>query len=94
MQNQPNAPMSAARRQALQAFLATFVCPLSNQTMTDPVIMEENGVSYERSALVNGGVNPETGQPLLHTDYVPNTTMRALIQLVQGQLEQEVPVVE
>ena len=82
------------RAQALANLRASLLCPLSNQTMTDPVILVADGRSYERSALVNGGVNPETGQPLLHTDYVPNTTMRALIQLVQGQLEQEVPVVE
>ena len=82
MQNQPNTSGGDARAQALANLRASFLCPLSNQTMTDPVILVADGKSYERSALVNGGVNPVTGEALLPTHYVPNTNLRAMIQLV------------
>jgi hypothetical protein len=59
-----------------------FVCPLSNQLMSDPVVAAD-GVSYQREAISDWmrlrDVSPVTGQPLGSAVLQPNYALRAAI---------------
>ncbi|XP_071705832.1 U-box domain-containing protein 4-like [Rutidosis leptorrhynchoides] len=60
-----------------------FCCPLSLELMTDPVIVA-SGQTYERVYIrnwINSGlmVCPKTMQTLVHTNLIPNYTVKALI---------------
>lgn len=60
-----------------------FCCPLSLELMTDPVIVA-SGQTYERVFIKNWidqGLNvcPKTRQTLVHTNLIPNYTVKALI---------------
>ncbi|KAL4577482.1 hypothetical protein LXL04_013591 [Taraxacum kok-saghyz] len=60
-----------------------FCCPLSLQLMTDPVIVA-SGQTYERGYIRNWielGLNicPKTMQTLVHSNLIPNYTVKALI---------------
>ncbi|KHG13616.1 U-box domain-containing 2 -like protein [Gossypium arboreum] len=60
-----------------------FICPLSLELMTDPVIVA-SGQTYERSFIkkwfdLGLTVCPKTWQTLVHTLFIPNYTMKALI---------------
>ncbi|XP_038900643.1 U-box domain-containing protein 4 [Benincasa hispida] len=62
---------------------ADFCCPLSLELMTDPVIVA-SGQTYERVFIKNWidqGLNvcPKTRQTLVHTNLIPNYTVKALI---------------
>ncbi|XP_020207842.1 U-box domain-containing protein 4 isoform X2 [Cajanus cajan] len=62
---------------------ADFCCPLSLELMTDPVIVA-SGQTYERAFIKNWidlGLNvcPKTRQTLVHTNLIPNYTVKALI---------------
>ncbi|KAK8367460.1 hypothetical protein V6Z12_A02G186600 [Gossypium hirsutum] len=60
-----------------------FICPLSLELMTDPVIVA-SGQTYERAFIKKWFdlgliVCPKTWQTLVHTLFIPNYTMKALI---------------
>ncbi|KAI3798992.1 hypothetical protein L1987_34280 [Smallanthus sonchifolius] len=60
-----------------------FCCPLSLELMTDPVIVA-SGQTYERMYIRNWidlglTVCPKTMQTLVHTNLIPNYTVKALI---------------
>ncbi|KAI3794117.1 hypothetical protein L1987_36744 [Smallanthus sonchifolius] len=60
-----------------------FCCPLSLELMTDPVIVA-SGQTYERRYIRNWidlglTVCPKTMQTLVHTNLIPNYTVKALI---------------
>ncbi|KAJ7944489.1 RING-type E3 ubiquitin transferase [Quillaja saponaria] len=60
-----------------------FCCPLSLELMTDPVIVA-SGQTYERAFIKNWidfglTVCPKTRQTLVHTNLIPNYTVKALI---------------
>ncbi|KAG8497453.1 hypothetical protein CXB51_008748 [Gossypium anomalum] len=60
-----------------------FICPLSLELMTDPVIVA-SGQTYERAFIkkwfdLGLTVCPKTWQTLVHTLFIPNCTMKALI---------------
>ncbi|KAL8246993.1 hypothetical protein R6Q59_008209 [Mikania micrantha] len=60
-----------------------FCCPLSLELMTDPVIVA-SGQTYEREYIrnwINLGLSvcPKTMQTLIHTNLIPNYTVKALI---------------
>ncbi|KAI3722647.1 hypothetical protein L2E82_33689 [Cichorium intybus] len=60
-----------------------FCCPLSLELMTDPVIVA-SGQTYERGYIRNWidlGLNvcPKTMQTLVHSNLIPNYTVKALI---------------
>ncbi|URE01224.1 Kinesin-associated protein (KAP) [Musa troglodytarum] len=60
-----------------------FRCPLSLQLMLDPVILA-SGQTYERSFIqkwLDNGLRfcPKTRQTLIHTNLIPNYTVKALI---------------
>ncbi|KAB2094556.1 hypothetical protein ES319_A02G167200v1 [Gossypium barbadense] len=60
-----------------------FICPLSLELMTDPVIVA-SGQTYERAFIkkwfdLGLTVCPKTWQTLVHTLFIPNYTMKALI---------------
>ncbi|KAJ0704092.1 putative U box domain, armadillo-like helical, Zinc finger, RING/FYVE/PHD-type [Helianthus annuus] len=60
-----------------------FCCPLSLELMTDPVIVS-SGQTYERGYIRNWidlglTVCPKTMQTLVHTNLIPNYTVKALI---------------
>lgn len=62
---------------------ADFCCPLSLELMTDPVIVS-SGQTYERAFIrkwldLGLTVCPKTRQSLLHTNLIPNYTVKALI---------------
>ncbi|KAK7321414.1 hypothetical protein VNO77_32038 [Canavalia gladiata] len=62
---------------------ADFCCPLSLELMTDPVIVA-SGQTYERAFIKNWidlglTVCPKTRQTLVHTNLIPNYTVKALI---------------
>ncbi|KAK7276105.1 hypothetical protein RIF29_17238 [Crotalaria pallida] len=62
---------------------ADFCCPLSLELMIDPVIVA-SGQTYERAFIknwINLGLNvcPKTRQALVHTNLIPNYTVKALI---------------
>ena len=77
-----------------QALLQTFECPLTRETMRDPVILCESGFSYERTAIVQwietNGTNPRTGLPLVDRRIVPNANLNAAITHYR-QLDQVAP---
>ncbi|KAK7300818.1 hypothetical protein RJT34_11669 [Clitoria ternatea] len=60
-----------------------FCCPLSLELMTDPVIVA-SGQTYERAFIKNWidqglTICPKTRQILVHTNLIPNYTVKALI---------------
>ncbi|TYG75435.1 hypothetical protein ES288_D03G031000v1 [Gossypium darwinii] len=60
-----------------------FICPLSLELMTDPVIVA-SGQTYERAFIkkwfdLGLTVCPKTRQTLVHTSLIPNYTTKALI---------------
>lgn len=62
---------------------ADFCCPLSLELMTDPVIVA-SGQTYERAFIKNWidlglTICPKTRQTLVHTNLIPNYTVKALI---------------
>lgn len=62
---------------------ADFCCPLSLELMTDPVIVA-SGQTYERAFIrkwIDLGLTvcPKTRQTLVHTNLIPNYTVKALI---------------
>lgn len=62
---------------------ADFCCPLSLELMTDPVIVS-SGQTYERAFIrkwldLGLTVCPKTRQSLVHTNLIPNYTVKALI---------------
>ncbi|KAH1061738.1 hypothetical protein GLYMA_02G234300v4 [Glycine max] len=62
---------------------ADFCCPLSLELMMDPVIVA-SGQTYERAFIKNWidlglTVCPKTRQTLVHTNLIPNYTVKALI---------------
>lgn len=61
----------------------SFLCPLTQDIMTDPVISPE-GHSFERSAieswLVTNAISPITRQPLRQADLSPNFALRHAIE--------------
>ena len=72
----------------------SFICPLTLEVMTDPVIDRE-GNSYERSAIVgwlqqqargnSAQVSPLTRQPLEVSDLVPNRVLKSAIEEFLGR---------
>jgi hypothetical protein len=67
----------------LQKMPDSFICPLTLQVMTDPVICAD-GHNYEREAieswLERSNSSPLTGEELVHKSLMPNCTLRALIE--------------
>ncbi|KAL6840299.1 hypothetical protein ACP4OV_030109 [Aristida adscensionis] len=63
---------------------ADFCCPLSLEIMSDPVIVE-SGQTYERVFIrkwldLGYNVCPKTRQTLVHTNLIPNYTVKQLIE--------------
>lgn len=67
-----------------------FVCPLSNQVMSDPVVAAD-GVSYQREAITDWmrlrDVSPVTGHPLGSAVLQPNYALRAAIAAEVAQVQ-------
>jgi hypothetical protein len=74
--------LSGSSGAAAQQWPAQFICPLSNQLMSDPVVAAD-GVSYQREAIMDWmrlrDVSPVTGQPLGSAVVQPNYALRAAI---------------
>lgn len=79
--------------------MSMFVCPLSKEIMTDPVVIND-GHSFERASieqwLQHRDTSPITGAPLLSKQTTPNHALRAAIQVwrswmfnVQQQQQQQ-----
>ncbi|XP_042503597.1 U-box domain-containing protein 16-like [Macadamia integrifolia] len=65
------------------SFPADFLCPISLELMSDPVIVA-TGQTYDRSSIslwIESGRNtcPKTGQVLAHTNLIPNRGLKNLI---------------
>jgi Mg-chelatase subunit ChlD len=60
-----------------------FLCPISLDMMTDPVIMSD-GYSYEKALAVDWlsrkVMSPMTGKPLINTALIPNVALRHSIE--------------
>ena len=58
-------------------------CPLSGQVMTDPYLLHQTGVSYQKDAIASHiathGTDPATGAPLRVTGITPNTTFQRFV---------------
>lgn len=67
-----------------------FVCPLSNQLMSDPVVAAD-GISYQREAITDWmrlrDVSPVTGHPLGSAVLQPNYALRAAIAAEVAQVQ-------
>ncbi|MED6160943.1 hypothetical protein PIB30_056026 [Stylosanthes scabra] len=75
--------LKQARSSIPDSVPADFCCPLSLELMTDPVIVS-SGQTYERAFIkdwIDLGlmVCPKTRQTLVHTNLIPNFTVKALI---------------
>jgi len=65
-------------------------CPITQEIMEDPVIAQD-GHTYERKAIkrwldMGKRTSPKTGARLLSTEFVPNYSMRSLIQDLKAQI--------
>ncbi|CAF1510461.1 unnamed protein product [Adineta ricciae] len=73
-------------------WMLKFVCPITNEIMTDPVT-DPAGNSYERSAIENWlkqhSISPITKAPLNYSDLQPNPTLLASIEEYRQQLSSE-----
>ena len=73
-------------------FPREYFCPISNQLMKDPVVLEEDGHIYERKAiekwLKNSMNSPSSGKELTSKTLTPATTLRRRIRReIRGKLE-------
>ena len=63
-------------------------CPITHETYIDPVILEGDGYTYERSAiekwLENHFTSPVTGSPVKRTGLIPNYLVRQLADRAKG----------
>ncbi|XP_071826181.1 WD repeat, SAM and U-box domain-containing protein 1-like isoform X2 [Apostichopus japonicus] len=63
-----------------------YLCPITRQIMTDPVIAAD-GFSYERDSIrswlgTGNHTSPMTNAPLAHTNLTPNRSLKAIIQRI------------
>lgn len=77
------------------ASFSIFLCPITHDVMTDPVVSAD-GYTYERSAIArwfsSSRNSPVTGQPLPHSELVPNHSVRTLLKtLIDMTSPQEIP---
>jgi len=65
------------------ALHAAITCPITNKIMVDPTILCANGISYERSAILDWisekGTDPESNAPLIDKRTVANRILANLI---------------
>jgi hypothetical protein len=65
-----------------------FICPLTKQLMTDPVLAAD-GITYERAEIERwmqtSNVSPVTGKALSHKELTPNSRLKAAIISFQLQ---------
>ncbi|GJP56335.1 hypothetical protein CLOM_g15397 [Closterium sp. NIES-68] len=75
--------VEAGERQRQQSIEDQFMCPLSHERMTDPVVAAD-GFTYERSSieewLQTHDTSPSTHEPLPHKHLTPNHALRMLLQ--------------
>lgn len=87
MGNAASTAQGAEDKDAL--FSASFICPLTHEVMTDPVVDPE-GNSYERAAitawLAQHDTSPITRAPLALADLAPNRALRNAIDERRGEL--------
>jgi hypothetical protein len=71
-----------------------FCCPITNELMTDPVIMRD-GHTYERSALAEWlsrhPTSPITREPMQMSDARPNRALKNLIDNYQEERRRPSP---
>lgn len=69
--------------------LDTFLCPITRDLMTDPVICSD-GHTYERQAIEEwlkaSSRSPKTNQRLLSRDLIPNHALRSTIEGMQDAM--------
>ena len=80
----PESPAEAPPKQQ-----SAFYCPITQELMRDPVVTAD-GQTYEREAIEKWlvlqqtrqlpGTSPLTGEPLAHTNLVPNVALRVMIR--------------
>ncbi|MBS0649503.1 MAG: U-box domain-containing protein [Verrucomicrobia bacterium] len=74
--------------------LPSFICPITNDIMTDPVI-DKHGHSFERKAIVEWlktkSTCPMNQQPLISDDLAPNRALKETIESYQSQGSQALP---
>lgn len=74
---------STATMSASTTMSEHFICPITQEVMTDPVIGSD-GITYERSAIeawfaAGHGTSPLTRQPMASRSLVPNIALRSAI---------------
>ena len=71
---------------------ANFICPITQDTMKDPVICED-GISYERVSIqewfLSHNTSPVTRQIIHSTNLIPNIALR---NTIQDYLKQEISI--
>ena len=79
---------SAGQQGAAAAVVSSFVCPITQAVMEDPV-MTADGHTYERAAieqwLASHNTSPLTGLPLSTHELVPNEQLARHIQAAAAQ---------
>lgn len=73
-----------------------FICPISLELLTDPVIVS-TGHTFERESIegwfaVGRDTNPVTGLPLPNQNLIPNIALRQAIETYSNRREQVIPL--
>ncbi|KAJ1484601.1 hypothetical protein T484DRAFT_1894077 [Baffinella frigidus] len=73
-----------AEKERLLSVPDSFRCPITQEVMTDPVMVAETGHTYERAAILRwlqtNSTDPKTNVPLQTKQLVPNHGLRATIE--------------
>jgi hypothetical protein len=60
-----------------------FLCPISMELMSDPVIVRSSGITYHRQsiedAIARDGLEPSTRTQVTCADLIPNRALKAVI---------------
>ena len=66
-----------------------LVCPITGQLFEDPVLLVEDGHTYERSAVIawleRNDTSPMTGAPLARKTLAPNFAVRQMADAARGE---------
>ena len=83
----PRDPQQSSKEMLEEDVDAAFVCPITNDVMSDPVITAD-GMTYERRAIEawfaqGNRTSPLTGLTLASTSLTPNYALRSAIEALR-----------
>jgi U-box domain len=89
---EPSEPQHVSARIA-SAVKALLVCPISHQTMEDPVVVHDSGIVYDRKSLCAAHMRQPEHEPFTSqrdghaVKFTPCITARNLIRLLHGETQ-------